>query len=156
MVPNGWQRSRSARALLGVPQAASQEWQTGRVKEEYILLSLCPPTSSRAGHSNVFSLPQLTVLMHQPHCLRHLACIARIIETALRRQEPVVDAHVELARHRRSSSDVACHDVLDGYRASNTTAAMSTSAAMAPVTSPPSLDLRGSARRRRRPCRPRV
>src|SRR6266446_8653902 len=34
-------------------------------------------------------------------CLRHLACVARIIETVLRRQEPVVAAHVE-----RQSTDL--------------------------------------------------
>ncbi len=45
--------------------------------------------------------------MGRPHCLRHLACVARIIETMLRRQEPVVDAHVERQstdlRHQRRS-----------------------------------------------------
>jgi hypothetical protein len=53
------------------------------------------------------SLPQLTVLIRRPHCLRHLACVARIIETVLRRQEPIVDAHIERQsmdlRHQRRS-----------------------------------------------------
>ena len=56
--------------------------------------------------------------------------------------------------HRRKTA--ACHGVLDGYRMSHTTAAMSTSAARAAVTSPPSLVLRGSERRCRIPCRPRT
>ena len=37
MVPSGWQRSHAARAPLGVPQAAGQEWQAGSVKEEFIM-----------------------------------------------------------------------------------------------------------------------
>jgi hypothetical protein len=45
--------------------------------------------------------------MGRPHCLCHLACVARIIETVLRRQEPVVDARVERQstdlRHQRRS-----------------------------------------------------
>ena len=63
------------------------------------------------------------------------------------------------ARRRRSGEhrrQAARHDVLDGYRASNTTATTSMSAARAAVTGPPSLVLLGSARRCRIPCRPRV
>ena len=60
------------------------------------------------------------------------------------------------AQRRRSlPKESACHDVLDGYRSSKTTAAMSTSAARAEVANPPRLVLRSSARRRSRPCRPR-
>ena len=72
------------------------------------------------------------------------------------RRRAAVSAPSRRRPRRSSPPDAARHDVLDGYRASNTTAATSTSAARAAVTSPPSLVLRGSARRCRRPCRPRV
>ncbi len=75
------------------------------------------------------------------------------MSAALITRKGIMDGAYLRGRRRKTA---ARHDVLDGYRASHTTAAMSTSAARAAVTSPPSLVLRGSARRCRIPCRPRM
>jgi hypothetical protein len=62
---------------------------------------------SREGSSSAVITEQGIAALRRPHCLRHLACVARIIETVLRRQESIVDAHIERQstdlRHQRRS-----------------------------------------------------